>query len=363
MLYLFLSIIFLNLYVYYGNYIFLVFLFICLYQIGKREGIRLLLFTSILLIIYSTSNINIYNYELKEKEINDIFEVEENKENYSLVSDGKYKYLIYNNDCEFYEGNKIKFKGYLRKIDVGYNSFYKYLDKQGVKYVIDYYECEMVDNNRKLNEIIVDKLLENKSVKSQAYLELILFNNKNEENIGMYNVFTIYSLTHLIAVSGFHINLLLSFFKKVFKSNIISYFGIVFYLYLLNFNISSYRALLCNIIKKINKKLDFDLSNIDILSLIGSVFIIINPYIMFSYGFIFSFLSAFVLEIFKLYDKKKIFLSFYIYLVNIPLILLNYYKLNIATLIFSFILSYPISFLYVFSFIYLFLLLFIICYC
>jgi competence protein ComEC len=76
---------------------------------------------------------------------------------------------------------------------------------------------------------------------------------------------------------------------------------------------------------------------------------------MFSFGFIYSFLGTFILEIFKLYKNKKINIMFYVYLVNLPLLLLNYYKLNVSTLFFSVILNGPISFLYVFSFVFLFL--------
>ena len=128
----------------------------------------------------------------------------------------------------------------------------------------------------------------------------------------------------------------------------------MFYLFLLDFSVSSYRAFLCNIFKKINKKLGFDLNNLDIVSLIGIVFIFINPGVMFSFGFIFSFLSSFALEIFRLYSKNGAVLGFYVYLINIPLILFNYYELNVLTLGLSIIMSYPISFLYIFSLIYLF---------
>jgi competence protein ComEC len=44
-----------------------------------------------------------------------------------------------------------------------------------------------------------------------------------------------------------------------------------------------------------------------------------------------------------------------VYLVNLPLILLNYYKINVLSVVLSLVLSVPISFIYLFSIVYLFL--------
>lgn len=355
MLYFFLNLVFINLFLYYNNYIFLAFILITLVVISKRYNFKLFIIGCLSVILFFSFNMDYYDYSYADLDINNVFEVKEVKENYSIVSDGNREFLVFNNDNEFVRGNKILFKGRLVDIRDSYNSFNTYLNKKAINYEIDYYEYEVKDSNVRLNDVIIDKLLENKKEDTVSYLKLILFNVKDDYNSDFYNTFSMFSLTHLIAVSGFHINILLMFFKKIFKKDFFGYFGVAFYLFLLDFSVSSYRAFLCNIFKKLNKKLEFDLSNIDIISLIGIVFIVINPSNMFSYGFIFSFLSTFVLEIFKLYSKNKFLLTFYIYLVNIPLILISYYKLNMATLVFSVLLSPVVSFLYVFSFIYLFL--------
>jgi len=355
MVFFFLSLIFINLFLYYRNYIFLVFLLVSLYMLGKKVYLKLYVVCCLAIVVFFSITCNYYSHNLYSDEVNEVFSILECYDNYSIVGDKDKKFLIYNDKNEFYEGNKIKFYGYLVDIRGSYNDFYKYLNKKRVYYELQYKDYEIIDSSINGNQKIINKLLSNKKEELQSYLKLILFNVKDENNMEFYNNFSLYSLTYLVAVSGFHINLLLSFFKKVFRNNIVGLGIVSFYLYLLDFSVSSYRAFMCYIFKHINRKLGFDLSNLDIISLIGSVFLICNPSIMFSFGYIFSFLSTFVLEIFKLYKENKYKVSFFVYLVNLPLLLLNYYKINLSTLFFSFVLTFPVSFLYVFSFIFLFL--------
>ncbi len=355
MFYFFISLIFVNLFLYYNNYLFLVFLFISLVFLALRVCLKTYLVTVVLVLVFFSFHFNYYNYVSDDNFIKEEVKVIEVKEKYSVVEFGGINYLLYQGDCDLKEGNKVYVEGSLVRIKGTYNNFYTYLNKKGINYEIDYEVLVINDGRVSVRQSMMDFLLKDKKENSKSYLKLILFNISDEYNQDFYNTFSLYSLTYLIAVSGFHISLLLAFFKKIFHNHFVGYAIISFYLYLLNFSVSSYRAFLYKLFKIINYKLDFELSKNDILSLIGSVFIVINPGVMFSYSFIFSFLTTFVLEIFNLYTKRKIILSFYIYLVNIPLILLFYYKLNLSTLFFSIVLSVPISFLYVFSFIFLFL--------
>lgn len=333
---------------------FLVFLFIDIFYLSKKCDVKLFLLSVLGIVMFYSLNINCYNLNISESNFAGEVIVKERYDNYSIVENNGDKYFIYNNDEIFYKGSILFLEGDILNIKDSYNSFYIYLNKKGVNYEIDYNKIYVIENNQPFNEVVVNRLLENKNDDSKSYLKLILFNEKDELNREFYNTFSIYSLTYLIAVSGFHIQILLKFFKKIFKNNVLGYLFVSFYLYLLDFSVSSYRAFLCNVFKRINKKLGFRLSNNDILSLIGSVFVIVDPSVMFSYGFIYSFLATFVLEIFTIYTKSKFLISFYIYIINIPMMLLNYYKLNLSTLLFSVVLSVPVSFLYVFSFVYLF---------
>ena len=355
MIYFFVCLVLVNVFLYYKNFVMLAFLLIAFCMLGKRSNFKLYLVCCLSILLFVTCNFKCYESKVERYEINDVLLVLEKYENYSIVSDDNNKYLVYNKQNNFNEGNKILFEGKLVSIKGSYSEFYKYLNKKNVNYELKYNHSYVVDSSVNLNTKIVNELLENKSEQTKSYLKLILFNVKDENNGEFYNNFSLYSLTYLIAVSGFHINLLFFFFKKIFKKNFVGLIFVSFYLYLLNFSVSSYRAFLCCLFKKINKKFDFNLSNLDVVALIGCVFIFLNPCIMFSFSFVYSFLVTFLLEIFKVYKIKKITSVFYIYLINVPLMLLSYYKLNLSSMIFNLILSGPISFLYIFSFIYLFL--------
>ena len=355
MIYFFTSIVFVNLFIYYHNYFFLFLLITNLYMLGKRINTKLYVISCIGVALFFSLNSNYYSYQCISPHIKKNLTVLEAYENYSIVGDNRSKYLIYNGENVLKNGYNIYIEGTLIDIKETYDNFYNYLNKKAVNYKLDYYNLVIIESHNHVNERIIESLLSKKNDKSKSFLKLILFNIKDEYNIDFYNTFSLYSLTYLIAVSGFHIRLLLSFFKKVFHNNAISIAIVSFYLYLLDFSVSSYRAFLCYIFKRINRMLGFCLSNIDIISLIGSVFIFYNPSLMFSLGFIYSFLATFVLEIFKLYKAKQISIAFYVYAINIPLILLNNYKLNFSSLFFSCILTKSISFLYIFSFIFLFL--------
>ena len=355
MFYFFVSLIFINLFLYFKSYIYLFFVFVSLFLLGKKINLKLYIVCCLSVILFYSFNLKYYDCSVKPGSFKNVVEVIEQYENYSIVEQESDKYLIYNQGNDFKEGNKIYFEGELVDITDTYNDFYGYLNKKRINFELDYKKFEIVDDSINFNVYVVGKLLDNKTEESKSYLKLILFNVKDDYNKGFYNNFSLYSLTYLIAVSGFHINLLLAFFRKIFKNDVLGVGISCFYLYLLDFSISSYRALLCYLFKRISKKCDFRISNLEIVSLIGSVFVIVSPSTMFSLGFIFSFLGSFMLEIFKVYKCNKISSMFYVYLVNIPILLINYYKLNLSSLIFSLILTYPVSFLYVFSFLFLFL--------
>lgn len=355
MVYFFISLIFINLFIYYNNHIFLILLLASLYFLGRRVNVRLYIVCCVFIALFYTFYSNYFDIRTLPNYFKGEVEVIENYSNYSIVEKGNNRFLIYNGEHEFNEGNKIYFEGKLVDIRRTYNDFYNYLNKKCVGYMLDYNEFYIIDDSTSLNVYVVDKLLENKSTQSKSYLKLILFNVKDDYNKEFYSTFSVYSLTYLIAVSGFHVNLLLAFFKKIFRNNVLGVGVVCFYLYLLKFSISSYRAFLCYIFKIINKKLNFNISSLEIVSLIGVVLVACNPSIMFSLGFIFSFLSTLVLEIFRMYKRKNIVYTFYIYLINLPILLLNYYKLNLSSLFLGVILTWPISFLYIFSFLFLFL--------
>ncbi len=338
------------------------YLVIVLTKLTKKELGVLLLFAGVFIII----NYNFY----KENEVSDsyYYEVHEVKEKYLIVSQNDNYYLLNYEDIEinrldiiFSVANKESIKG-------TYNEFYNYLNKQRVYSRLDSNEFEVVKDGNNLFELVKIKLLEGRNKESVSYLNLILFNKKETFNKTLFTNFSLLSCSHLLVVSGFHLSLLFKVIDKILikfrieKGNLlVSSILVSIYLAMLNFSVSSFRAFLYYIFKRFNKKIDFELSNQELLGAIGVTFLFINPGYIFNYSFLYSFLFAYAVEIivnltkYQVKGNKGFELAFNMFLISIPIILLNSYELNVLTLIVIILISKPIGYLFIFSFITLFL--------
>ncbi len=81
------------------------------------------------------------------------------------------------------------------------------------------------------------------SIESASFIELIIFSNKNKENIDIYKSLSKLSLVHMIVIGGFHINLICFFLKKIPKIG--DYLTVIvsfFIAYLNNFSPAILRA-------------------------------------------------------------------------------------------------------------------------
>lgn len=124
------------------------------------------------------------------------------------------------------------------------------------------------------------------------------------------------SISHLFAISGLHISLLVSLLSSLLKKikindkiseNIICVI-LLLYLMVTNFAVSILRASLMYLLKAINKRLGLSLTSLDIVSIIFIILIFINPYYMYYLSFILSFSASFCIillsQTLKSYDVK-----------------------------------------------------------
>lgn len=141
-------------------------------------------------------------------------------------------------------------------------------------------------------------------------------------------------IMHLFAVSGLHIQLfVLMFHKGLKKTNlkekyieiVISTF-LVLYMIVTSFSSSVVRAASMYFAHIVSKKYNLMLSGLDIISIVFIVWVLINPYAVFSIGFLLSFSSATTIMLFHSYTKhlkeiKQIFLvSIVLLIVGLPLV-------------------------------------------
>ncbi|QVK19375.1 DNA internalization-related competence protein ComEC/Rec2 [Mycoplasmatota bacterium] len=139
------------------------------------------------------------------------------------------------------------------------------------------------------------------------------------------------NISHLFVVSGFHIGCLYVMLKYLFKylkltketSEIIISIGLIFFLILNNFSISVLRAVILIISLQMKHRFKLPIENIHLLSLIASINLIINPFIINHIGFILSYLITLIL-----------FLSHTIFM-NYKHFIISLFKVNIIAQLFS----------------------------
>lgn len=194
------------------------------------------------------------------------------------------------------------------------------------------------------------------SKESYEYVSAMVFGeNVLEDNIK--DSYSILGISHILAISGLHIVMMyniLSFilFKlfKYYKSNIQLTIIIIFVI-LIGAPASCMRALLFLLLGNLNKKGQNKYTKLDILSISCIFMLIINPYQLFSLGFILSFLASFVL-IFSnelITNKNKLIYLYKQYLLififTLPFIININNQISIISLLLSPLLSVVIGYI------------------
>ena len=363
---------------FFGLFIFIILLIISIYKINiitigllilmiiylliKKQNKLLIIYLIIGSLIYLSS---LLNENKKTCNFNETFKVVEVHENYSLISQDNQKYLIYQNDYPLRQGNTIYIKGKLKEISkngIPYLfSFDEYMRYKNVYYEIDYEYIKITNNSLTISSSIKNKLLKN-IIYSKEYINLLLFNSKSSLIDPLYDNLIKISAIQLFVISGFHISFLKGIIDKIIKkitkkeNNLISITFIFFYLYLLDFTLSSLRAFLSIILSLINKKYKLKYSSLDINSFIGILFLLINPKTLFLINYELSFIVVITLSLISnIKNKKGKVLSFFLpFFVSLPLIINMNSEIGIINIFMNYLLTPLVTVIFVLSIITLF---------
>ncbi|MGL4184046.1 MAG: MAG0480 family ComEC-like protein [Metamycoplasmataceae bacterium] len=196
----------------------------------------------------------------------------------------------------------------------------------------------------------------------KKYIPLILFGIKNESTKEIYEKTKSLGIVHLIVISGFHINLLflsLTFLlSKIIKKRqkeiyFIALIFILIYLFFLGFPISALRAFLFSLGLFINKFfLKNKINNLAILSIVLLIVVLLNIYIIFDYGFIFSFILSYTIIFCLEFKNKIIIIPIITFVISSLLIIFLNEKFNYLSWLYTLIFSPIISVSYLVSLIF-----------
>jgi len=154
-------------------------------------------------------------------------------------------------------------------------------------------------------------------------------------------------ISHLFSISGMHISLFASIIlyvlKRVSYNNYYNYGMVILFLIIYTLLVGSspsvIRSLIMYILFSLNKLLNINAKNIDVMLLVLIIMLLINPYYLYNISFQYSYLISFTLVLFSYKIKniknkfmKSIYISFLSFLVSFPICIYNFYQVNIISI-------------------------------
>lgn len=291
-------------------------------------------------------------YEVKEDKITIEIKAKE-----KLLITYKYQDKEFNN---LSYGDKIKVKGTLITPSKNTNqntfNYQKYLYYKKIYYLVEATSINKIANNHNYLYTIKNTLYQKiNKLKSSNYIKTLLFcdNTLSKEIKESYRI---NGISHLFSVSGMHINFFVSiiylYLNKITYNKRIKYLitNIFIITYLILFPSSSLlRSAVMSFLYSINYLLKLKIKKIDILLLTLGVSLLINPFIIYDLGYIYSYTITFFLVLSSSTLKKKnkinkiIYISLLSFLVSIPITIYNSYEINIISILLNIILVPIIS--------------------
>ncbi len=303
---------------------------------------KIILIIACLYTFYITKNI-IYKTNYKEGNITLIGKIigitySDDKTDLIIKSKEKIK-VTYYNKLDYKLGDYVKIKGTLNKPydNTVFNLFNyrKYLLSNKIYYILYADNITKVKDNSnifyKIKNIIYERI---DNLKSKDYIKTFILGDKQDLNDEILSSYQENGVSHLLAISGMHISLLTVILSKLLKKFKYNYFIIsiflIFYAFLTSFTPSVLRAVFLYIFNKIDKK--------NLILLIASFMLFYNSYYIYNVGFLFSFIISFYLIYFgKLTNKfnnyfVKLFITSTIcFVASIPIMINNFYYINIIS--------------------------------
>ena len=298
--------------------------------------------------------------------------VEKNEEKGKYVlSSGCYSILFYS-DTKYEVGDILRISGDKeipeKESYEGGFSYYDFLKSKRIYYI---YKSPSIKKKshviipQTLREELISYLESRLDSKSMSYVSSLLL-GKNTIDDDTKDSISSLGLSHLFAISGYHIMLFFSFLsfilKKVIESerkrnNLIIIF-FLFYIVFTNFSISILRASIMIIFMILNKRYNRLFTSLDILSASMILSLIINPLFVYQTSFELTYLITFFLIITRKIIKgkyKAYKISLLAFLSSLPIVINMNYEVNILQILlvpaFSIIIGYiliPYSVLLIF---------------
>ena len=328
-------------------------------------------FLIIFLIIYIFLNTIVIRYETSNPNPDYlegiITDINFNADNISFILKGgeKVRCVYYGNDINFadYLGKKVRVKGsiipiYNNTIPNTFN-YQKYLYNKRIYLNYNVKEIEILKDENlffKIKKLIyqrIDGITKNDNL-NKTYLNLFILGNKDYLSENLKDIYRVNGIIHLFAISGMHISLFILLLNKILKNFkfkkglIIAFLG--FYSFLVNFTASVLRVVLFYSLKYLFENLQIDLDNQKILFLSLTIILLIEPFMIYDIGLLYSYSIAFALLFFKEkitgnYLQRIFKISFIALTVSLPIAINMNYEINFLSLFLNLLFVPLVSFI------------------
>ena len=295
---------------------------------------------------------------------------------YMVTFSGKDNLISYVKDFPYDVGDIVDVKGSLSKpknntIPNTYN-YRLNLQSRDIVWELSINEISVVKrNNNLLNKIksyITNRI--NKFKYNEYMLTYILGDTSYFENETR-NIYQICGLGFLLSIGSFQIMIIIKLLKKIEgiiklnkkKSLIINIVFIIGYIIFVNGMIGVLRSGICYIISSVLKYYKIRYKYQNIIFIVGSSLLLLNPYYIINIGFLYSFTVSIIMSIsFKRINgnplKKLFMLSLIAFLASLPITIYSNYEINFLAIIYCIVfvpifhfIIFPLSLIvFIFSF-------------
>ena len=245
-------------------------------------------------------------------------------------------------------GKTIKLNGRLESpldntIPNNFN-YKKYLYNEKIFYLFAVDSYKIIKENNFLDKIKDFLIKRAYNLENGDYLLVLVLGDKSLISSDIYNNYQTNGTSHLLAISGSHVAVLLTIFSFLLKKVkdvpkiIILSIILLFFGFLTNFQAAVCRAIFFFIINQINKIGNFNYSNLQVLFFTAFIMLIINPFVIYDLGFIYSFIICggiihYSDKITGNYFIKMLKLSTISFLFSLPISACINYEVNITSIL------------------------------
>ncbi|WP_270646438.1 ComEC/Rec2 family competence protein [Paeniclostridium hominis] len=318
-----------------------------------RRPLLLVFFIVIIISLIITSLENKNEYETNKLiTVEGLISEKVIKEKYTQYKLDNYLIKDYSKKVNINPGSVVKvtgkFKNYknLKFEDFDYG---RYLKSQGYEGTIDIKYYNVVKKNLFYSKLFNVKDKISKSIKylykdKSKFINSILIGEKENLDESVKEVFSKTGVSHILALSGLHVSILITItgyslgkVNRFYKLLIIT---IILWLYsiMVGQSPSIIRAIVCSVISYLSIFIHERTDGISSLSLIGTILVVSNPYIIYNISFQLSFLATLSIIYFYGYINSKIkfkliALTLAANILTIPIVYLHFKNISLVSVI------------------------------